>query len=255
VTDRERTTLRVTLWLVGLVVLVGAGAIGYVFGNSGEATPTSTVQGAMTQRGQNLPVESIGNARKGGQLFTSKGCSSCHSYGGSGGTDAPPLDFMKGHLSASEIADMSGIIWNHVPGMLPHFKEEGISFPTFNDNEMADLIAYLHGGGPAPKAMQKAKGMNEGMNKGMNKGMGMGMTTTGGGANGEQLFTSACGTCHTLAAAGTSGKFGPNLDGLKPNEQTVLNAVETGPGAMPPGLYSGADAKAVAQYVAQNAGK
>jgi cytochrome c6 len=94
------------------------------------------------------------------------------------------------------------------------------------------------------------------MNKGMgNKGMGMGMGTTGGGASGEQLFTSSCGSCHTLSAAGTSGEFGPNLDQLKPSEQTVLNAIKTAPGAMPPGLYYGADAKAVAQYVAQNAGK
>jgi mono/diheme cytochrome c family protein len=262
VTDRERSTLRVLLWIVGFVVLVAAGAIGYVFGNSNEgeeAAPTSTVQGAIPEshKGQNLPVGSIGDARKGAQLFTSKGCSSCHSYGGSGGTDAPPLDSMKGHLSASEIADMSGIIWNHVPAMLPHFKEEGISFPTFTGNEMADLIAYLHGGAPGGKAMQKTKGM-KGMGKGMKgkgKGMTTGQTTTGGGANGEQLFTSSCGSCHTLAAAGTSGTVGPNLDDLKPSEQIVLNAIETGPGAMPPGLYFRAEAKAVAQYVAQNAGK
>jgi mono/diheme cytochrome c family protein len=204
-----------------------------------------------------MPVAAIGDAKKGAQLFTSKGCSGCHSYGGRGGTDAPPLDFMKGQLSASEIADMSGIIWNHVPGMLPHFKEEGVHFPTFRGNEMADLIAYLHGGGPGGQAMQNAKsmqGMGQGM-QGMNKGMMGGQTTTGGGSKGEQLFTSSCGSCHTLAAAGTSGTVGPNLDDLKPTEQTVLNAIETGPDGMPPGLYSGADAKAVAQYVAQNAGK
>lgn len=32
-------------------------------------------------------------------------------------------------------------------------------------------------------------------------------------ANGEQLFTSiGCGSCHTLAAAGTTGKTGPDLE-------------------------------------------
>jgi mono/diheme cytochrome c family protein len=256
VTPRERTTLRFTLWVVGFVVLVGAGAIGYVFGNSGEeTTPTSAVQGAMSgpHQGQNLPVASIGNARKGAQLFTSKGCSSCHSYGGSGGTDAPALDFMKGHLSPSEIAAMSGIIWNHVPGMLPHFKEEGVPFPTFKGNQMADLIAYLHGGGPGVKAMPK-QGMGGGMSGGMGGGM-MGKQGGGGGASSQQLFVSGCGTCHTLSAAGTSGTVGPNLDHLKPSEQVVLHTIETGLGPMPPGIYSGADAKAVAEYVAQNAGK
>lgn len=41
---------------------------------------------------------------------------------------------------------MSGQVWNHLPEMLEHFEEEGIAFPTFSDEEMADLIAYLHGG-------------------------------------------------------------------------------------------------------------
>jgi hypothetical protein len=40
----------------------------------------------------------------------------------------------------------------------------------------------------------------------------------GGGAapDGKKVFTSNCGGCHTLAAAGTNGSVGPNLDDLKP---------------------------------------
>jgi len=30
--------------------------------------------------------------------------------------------------------------------------------------------------------------------------------------NGQTLFTSNCGGCHTLSAAGTTGTIGPNLD-------------------------------------------
>ena len=30
--------------------------------------------------------------------------------------------------------------------------------------------------------------------------------------NGQQLFTANCAACHTLAAAGTTGTIGPNLD-------------------------------------------
>jgi cytochrome c2 len=44
-------------------------------------------------------------------------------------------------------------------------------------------------------------------------------TTTGGAAakpDGKQVFASAgCGTCHTFAAAGATGKIGPDLDKLK----------------------------------------
>ncbi|MGZ8716537.1 MAG: c-type cytochrome, partial [Gaiellaceae bacterium] len=35
---------------------------------------------------------------------------------------------------------------------------------------------------------------------------------TGDRANGKELFTQKCGSCHTLADAGTAGQVGPNLD-------------------------------------------
>ena len=37
-------------------------------------------------------------------------------------------------------------------------------------------------------------------------------------AEGKQIFTQSCGTCHTLADAGTNGQVGPNLDQLKPDK-------------------------------------
>jgi mono/diheme cytochrome c family protein len=79
----------------------------------------------------------------------------------------------------------------------------------------------------------------------------------GGGAQattGEALFKGNCGSCHTLAAAGTNGSFGPNLDELKPDEQTVLTTIKNGPGPMPANVVKGADAQKVAAYVADNAG-
>jgi mono/diheme cytochrome c family protein len=83
-------------------------------------------------------------------------------------------------------------------------------------------------------------------------------TTTGGGAaSGKTVFTSNCGSCHTLNAAGTSGNVGPNLDQLKPDEATVERQVRNGGGGMPAfeGRLSDAQIMAVAAYVAQNAGK
>ena len=92
-----------------------------------------------------------------------------------------------------------------------------------------------------------------------------GGTTTGGGAaetataepaasEGKELFAGTCGSCHTLADAGTSGTLGPNLDELKPDAERVKNAIASGPGAMPENLFEGAEADAVAEYVAGAAG-
>ena len=70
----------------------------------------------------------------------------------------------------------------------------------------------------------------------------------------KQVFANTCGGCHTLAAADTSGKVGPNLDELKPDAARVVRAIETGPSQMPENLLEGAQAQAVADYVAASAG-
>lgn len=91
-----------------------------------------------------------------------------------------------------------------------------------------------------------------------------GETSTGGGgpgngsaevAAGKDLFVSGCGTCHTLSAAGTTGNVGPNLDELKPDEQTVRTQIMNGGAGMPAGIYTGADADTVAKYVSSVAGQ
>jgi mono/diheme cytochrome c family protein len=56
----------------------------------------------------------------------------------------------------------------------------------------------------------------------------------GDAAAGEAVFASAgCGTCHTLAAAGTSGTIGPDLDDTSPSFDKVVERVTQGKGAMP----------------------
>jgi len=82
-------------------------------------------------------------------------------------------------------------------------------------------------------------------------------TSAGGSADGKTVFTSNCGSCHVLGAAGTTGSVGPNLDQLKPDEGTVEQKVRNGGGGMPAfeGRLSDAEITAVAKYVAENAGK
>ncbi|HET9163965.1 MAG TPA: c-type cytochrome [Solirubrobacterales bacterium] len=94
---------------------------------------------------------------------------------------------------------------------------------------------------------------------------------------GQSLFQTNCGTCHTLYAAGTDGNYAPNLDELlapsgapegpnaadtiKATEGRVLNAVENGvdssttPGRMPAGILNSTQAKQVAAFVAATAGE
>lgn len=77
---------------------------------------------------------------------------------------------------------------------------------------------------------------------------------------GKTLFTSEaqppCGSCHTLADAGTDGTIGPNLDDLQPSADRVERAMREGPGAMPRYTESlTADEQvAIAEYVEAAAG-
>jgi mono/diheme cytochrome c family protein len=175
--DWSAATFEGVFMVTILAVAGAAGLIGWFVGHemgsassNGVTSSTATEQSAPGGHagGANLAVADIGNATRGAQLFDSKGCSDCHSFNGQGGNDAPPLDGMMGHLSASEVASMSGDIWNHLPQMIHHFEEEGIAVPTFSGNEMADLIAYLHGGAPAGMSTNPSGGT------GMSTGMGMG---------------------------------------------------------------------------------
>jgi mono/diheme cytochrome c family protein len=84
----------------------------------------------------------------------------------------------------------------------------------------------------------------------------------------QALFATNCGPCHTLAAGGTDGVVGPNLDELLVTSGTntpemyqgiytrVISAVTCGVGGrMPKGILISDDAKEVAQFVAAYAGQ
>jgi cbb3-type cytochrome c oxidase subunit III len=96
--------------------------------------------------------------------------------------------------------------------------------------------------------------------------------SSGDRIHGKELFKQGCGSCHTLADAGTTGTIGPNLDyaflqsrknGL--GEDTILQVVRgqmaysvtkpsTGAPGMPRNIFTGQDADDVATYVASVAG-
>jgi cytochrome c6 len=53
-------------------------------------------------------------------------------------------------------------------------------------------------------------------------------------AAGKEIFTANCGSCHTLADAGTTGTIGPNLDESQPTVELAVDRVTNGQGVMPP---------------------
>ena len=75
--------------------------------------------------------------------------------------------------------------------------------------------------------------------------------------DGKSIFTANCGSCHTLADAGTNGKVGPNLDDAKPPKELVIQRVTNGQGVMPSFKDSldEQQIQAVADYVSSAAGK
>lgn len=95
-----------------------------------------------------------------------------------------------------------------------------------------------------------------------------GLPEQGSTAQGKELFTQKCGSCHTLADAGTKGAIGPNLDdafrqartdglGVHTIESVVRGQIAypveeptTGLPGMPADLVTGQDADSVALYVA-----
>lgn len=76
---------------------------------------------------------------------------------------------------------------------------------------------------------------------------------------GAAAFANAlpCGTCHTLADAGTGGQVGPNLDSVKPDYATALEFITNGKGGMPSFKQQGLtddQLKCIAGYVSTWAG-
>ena len=77
----------------------------------------------------------------------------------------------------------------------------------------------------------------------------------GDAAAGEEVFAQGgCGGCHTLAAAGTSGAVGPNLDESKPSFDLVVDRVTNGSGVMPSfkDQFSEEQIQNVAAYVVES---
>lgn len=116
------------------------------------------------------------NPRRGWELFQSKSCIVCHSVREVGGNVGPPLD--RGELAHLTLGELAVLMWNRSPRMWGQMKSRGIAPPTFQGQELADLVAFLQG---------------------------VSYSEPGGSvADGEKVFSkSGCSQCHGSHAEGT----------------------------------------------------
>jgi mono/diheme cytochrome c family protein len=158
---------------------------------------------------------------------------------------------------------VGGILFRRVPTAYLAFGAVLVAFGFGIPALVTDDHRASSGGGGATAAAPSGGGGGQASGGGGGKTSGGGKTGGGGGGNaelaqGKTIFTQTCGTCHTLADAGTNGKVGPVLDQIKPDEKRVLKALKiggTGTGTMPANLVTGKEAQAVAKYVSTVAGK
>jgi hypothetical protein len=78
-----------------------------------------------------------GDPVTGKRLFSIKGCGQCHSSA---------LDLSRSAALASPISLMAAM-WNHAPEMEEQIQRRGIAWPTFQGNELRELIEYVRASG------------------------------------------------------------------------------------------------------------
>jgi cytochrome c2 len=86
-------------------------------------------------------VGAPGDAALGRNLFEQKGCAQCHSLGqGQPGLAGPNLG---ASASLTSPVHLITAMWNHAPAMEQLVQERGLAWPTFERNEMRDLVEFL----------------------------------------------------------------------------------------------------------------
>ena len=209
---------------------------------------------ALTGCGTGGLATGKGDPQAGSQLFTSK-CGGCHTLAAAGtqGNIGPDLDaaFAADRKQGFEDSLIENVVLDQMRLPTAPMPKPNVLFPvckhgTTNvpagcvpdqSQALEDVAAYV----------TSVAGVNGAEPK----------STATKSTDGKTIFTTSCGSCHTLAAAGTTGTIGPNLDQLKPAFAIAKRQVENGGGVMPAfkGRLTPQQIDAVAKYVSDNAGK
>lgn len=131
-------------------------------------------------------LDPAGDAAAGARLFRQKGCETCHSVGGRGGDVGRELDKYSRYASPLYL---TADLWKQGEAMAEKMREKGVPRPTFDGNDIADLLAYIRSAGGGTERVYVSPGSPE---------------------RGEELFVQKrCIDCHSVRGHG--GKVGPDL--------------------------------------------
>jgi predicted CXXCH cytochrome family protein len=87
-----------------------------------------------------------GDVQRGRAVFSAKRCSQCHAGHDHEDAQAPGLEILS---ASADPVRLAHAMWNHGLTMMDQMSEAGLSWPTFQPEEMVDLIAYLKSTTPA----------------------------------------------------------------------------------------------------------
>ena len=191
------------------------------------------------------------SASGGQELFTQK-CGGCHELQAAGtrGTIGPSLDaaFAAPRAEGFDESSIREVVLGQMRFPIPPMPEPDAPemFPPgeFTDDErnaaMSAIAAYVASVAADEEAIAQARG------------------NAGGAAadDPEGLFTANCASCHTFAAAGSSGTIGPNLDESPSDEAAIAEQIRNGGGAMPAfgDQLTDEQIEALAAWIAENRG-
>jgi len=187
-----------------------------------------------------------GDRIRGKELFV-EGCGSCHALADAGTTGqiGPDLDyaFLQSRIDGLGESSIVQVVRGQIayPVTDPATDAPGMPANIFEGQDAEDVAAYV-----ASVAGLDANG------EPIDPANPPTPAPPGGGTDGEAIFASAgCGGCHTLAAAGSTGTVGPNLDEAKPSLELAVDRITNGQGGMPSfeGQLSEEQIQAVAEFV------
>lgn len=176
-------------------------------------------------------------------LFVEK-CGGCHKLAraNTAGTVGPDLDdsFRRAREDGMDNT-IEGVVLKQIELPTQNLYPESVVMPAnlVTGLDAADVAAYV--------AYAAA-------NPGKDSGA---LAEVGGGTDGKGLFKTNCGSCHTLADAGTAGTSGPDLDQAKPALALITKQVTNGGVRMPAfgGSLTKEQIALISKYVAGVAGK
>ena len=85
-------------------------------------------------------LEPVGRVDAGKEVFNQKHCANCHGSEGKGGKGGPNLA-SRAEYFAPQIAYT---LWSHGPEMYRKMRDKNIAWPTLNEKELVDLMAFLN---------------------------------------------------------------------------------------------------------------